>query len=313
VIRIGVVTLDVSHPRSFAQYLKKGTRAQYVAVFNDGFRGDDEVEAFIRNFGLEKRCKSAEELADYADIGFVQSCNWDKHLRQAMPFIERGKPVFIDKPIVGCLADCRKLEELASKGAVILGSSSVRYAREVAAFATTPEEERGRVVNVFGTAGNDEFNYGVHVVEGIGGITGPGAVSCRFVGRGESDGKACETFFVRFETGVTAIYNNFHGMGQPFEMVVMTTKSTHQFRIDTTNLYSCMLDRICDYMETGENRLATVPELTESVKIMLAGRISRESGAAEVKLSDIPEDDPGFDGDKFERGYAAAARKIYLE
>lgn len=311
-IRIGVVNIDVSHPLAFSEYLKKDRRARYVAVYNDGFRGDDEVDAFVQNYSLEKRCRSIDELADCVDIGFVQGCNWDKHLEQAMPFIERGKPVFIDKPIVGSIADCRKLEALAASGAVILGSSSVRYAEEITEFAGLPEEERGKILNIFGTAGVDEFNYAVHIVEGIGGIAGTGAESVRFAGRSVICDKICETFFVRWAGGVTAVYNTFQGTWQPFEMVIMTTKSTYQFRIDTKKIYGALLDRICLYMETGENTLAPVATLTESIRIMLAGRLSRENGGAQVRLSDIPADDPGYDGGLFERGYAHKAAKIYV-
>ena len=312
-IKIGVVNIDVSHPISFAQCLQEmGNKARYSAVYNDGFRGDDEVEAFITKCGLDRRCQSIEELADMVDIGFVQSCNWDNHIEQALPFIERGKPVFIDKPVVGNLRDCRKLEELAAAGAVILGSSSARYANEVVAFASQSEDEVGKVLNVFGTSGVDEFNYGVHIVEAIGGLIGTGAESCKFVGVSRCDGKTCETFFVRFANGVTATYNTFHGLWQPFEMVMQTTKTTYQFRIDSTKIYAALLERICEFMETGNNRLAPVCHITESVKIMLAGRLSRAQGGVEIKLSDIPEDDPGYDGDEFARQYSAAASKIYL-
>ena len=312
-IRIGVVDIDISHPKAFAEYLKQANRAKYVAVYNEGFRTDEEVAGFIRNYGLDKRCASIEELADYVDIGFLQSCNWDKRLRQAMPFIERGKPVFLDKPMVGSIADCKKFEEFAANGAVILGSSSVRYAEEVADFVAKPEEEVGKILNVFGTAGVDEFNYAVHIVEAIGAIL-TGAVSTRFVGSSEADGKICEQFFVRFTSGATATYNTCQGFWQPFELVIMATKGTFQFRVDTDKIYGALLDRICDYMETGENKMASVDALTESVKIMLAGRISREKGGVEVKLADIPADDPGYDGDLFEQRYAAAGKgsALYL-
>jgi Predicted dehydrogenases and related proteins len=311
-IRIGVVNIDVSHPKAFSEYLAKMDRARYVAVYNDGFRGDDEVEAFMQRFNLQKRCSSIEELADFVDIGFVQSCNWDNHLKQAMPFIERGKPVFIDKPIAGSLTDCRKLEQLVSKGAVILGCSSLRYAEEVVDFVNKPEEERGKILNIFGTSGVDEFNYSIHIVEAIGGIAGTGAISNKFVGRSEVDGKKCETFYVKFNSGIMAIYNSFHGLWQPSEIVIMTTKGTYRFGIDFSKVYGALLDRICDYMEKKINALAPVEAITESVKIMLAGRISREKGGIEVKLSDIPADDPGYDGDIFKKEYAAAAKKIYL-
>lgn len=311
-IRIGVVNIDISHPLAFSSYLKAGQRARYAAVYNDSFRGDDEVEGFIKNHGLDQRCRSIEELADFADVGFVQSCNWDQHLKQAMPFIERNKPVFIDKPIVGKLADCQALESLASQGKVILGSSSARYAQEIGAFVAQPESERGRILNVFGTAGVDEFNYAVHIVEAIGGVVGTGAVSNQFVGRSTIDGKTCETYYTRFTNGITATYNTFQGTWQPFEVVIMTTKSTFQFRIDTGRIYGALLDRICEFVETGKSALAPVPALTESIKIMLAGRISREKGGGETKLSQTPPNDPGFDGNRFARDYAAASRKIYL-
>ena len=311
-IRIGVVNIDVSHPLSFAEYLDKGNRARYVAVYNDGFREDDEVNAFIKKFNMEKRCKTVEELAELVDIGFIQGCNWDKHLEYAMPFIVRKKPVFIDKPIAGSIADCRKLEGLVAGGAVILGSSSARYAEEIVDFISMDEEDRGKIMNIFGTSGVDEFNYGIHIVEVIGGLAGTSAVSCRFVGSSECNGKICETFFVRFVNGSTAIYNIYQGTWQPFELVIMTTKTTYQFRIDSSKIYKALLDRICDYMETGKSNLAPMDKLTESVKIMLAGRISRANGGMEMKLTEIPEGDSGYDGYEFEKKYAAAAKKIYI-
>ncbi|MDO8586061.1 MAG: Gfo/Idh/MocA family oxidoreductase [Armatimonadota bacterium] len=312
-IRIGVVNIDVSHPKAFSMYLEKSDRARYVAVYNNAFRTDEEVDGFINMFGLEKRCRSIEELADMVDVGFVQSCNWDNHLKQATPFIERGKPVFIDKPIVGSLADCLALEEFAAKGAVILGSSSVRYAEEVADFASKSEEEVGKIVHIYASVGVDEFNYAIHAVESMGGLI-TGAVSTQFVGRGTVDGKAAETFFVRFANGATATCTICLGNWQPFDLSIMTTTAAYQIRVDATKIYAALLDRICDYMETGVNKMAPVSALTESIKIMLAGRISRNTGGAEVKLADIPIDDPGFDGDEFERGYAknAIGAQLYL-
>lgn len=310
-IRIGVVNIDVSHPLAFSETLRKGNRARYVAVYNDGFREEDEVNAFVQSQGLEKRCHTIEELADMVDIGFVQGCNWDKHLSQALPFLERGKPVFIDKPIVGSLEDCRKVDELAKNGAVILGSSSVRYAEEIQRFASMSEAERGKILHIYGTSGVDEFNYAIHAVEGICGLEPSSIVSARFIDRSSFGEKACETFALRFESGVNAIYNTFHNVWQPFEFVITTTKSTYQFRVDTSKIYGALLDRICDYMETGKSTLATVPVLTNAIRGMLAGKQSRDTGGAEVLLRDI-HPDCAFDGYDFEKGYAAAATKIYL-
>jgi predicted dehydrogenase len=311
-IKIGVVNIDVSHPKAFCDYLMKGNRARYSAVYNDGFRGDDEVNAFIKKYNLEKRYYSISEMADNVDIGFIQGCNWDKHIEYAKPFIDRGKPVFIDKPIAGNLKDCRILEKLAEEGKVILGSSSVRYAYEIQEFLAKPEEERGKILNIYGTSGVDEFNYAIHIVEGICSLNGGKADSVKFVGRSSIENKVCESFFISFNNGATAIYNTFKDNWMPFHIVIMTTKASYYFEIDCGRIYGAMLDRICDFMETGKNTLSSVENITEAIKIMLAARISRENNGNEIKLLDIPEDDLGYDGYKFEKEYATAARKIYL-
>lgn len=312
-IRIGVVNIDVSHPKAFSEYLAKGSRARYVAVYNDGFRGDDEVDAFVRSAGLEKRCATVEELAEMVDIGFIQGCNWDKHLNYIEPFIRLGKPVFIDKPMVGSMPDMEKLRKYIADGAVVIGCSSARYAYEIEEFLARPVEERGEIVNVYGTCGVDEFNYGIHITEAFGGLLGTGAKSCRFVSRAEVGGKACENYVIRYENGVTAVYSLFLGTWQPFDISILTTKGCTSFRIDSSRIYGAMLDRICTWYESGKKTLADPEDIFESIRIMLAGKISKENGGREVALDDIPADYEGYDGDAFEEGYAAAAAKIYLQ
>ena len=144
-IKIGVVNIDVSHPSSFAGILQKEGRARYAGIYNDGFRTDGEVEEFIKEFNLEKRYNSVEELSKNVDIVFIQGCNWDRHLEYAEPVIKLGKPVFIDKPIVGNLADCIKLENLVKEGAIILGSSSARYAQEFVNIRKTIKENNEKL------------------------------------------------------------------------------------------------------------------------------------------------------------------------
>ena len=119
-IKIGLVSIDVSHPLGFAEEIEKYCMdMKYEFLCKESFRGDDEAEWFKNRFGISEIVKNIEDMADKCDIGFVQSCNWEKHLEQALPFIEKGKPVFIDKPIVGSVKDIKKLRELVKNGAVI--------------------------------------------------------------------------------------------------------------------------------------------------------------------------------------------------
>ena len=49
----------------------------------------------------------------------------------------------------------------------------------------------------------------------------------------------------------------------------------------------------------------------ESVEIMLAGLASRENGGKIVRLDELSEDGPAYDGEQFRKGYAAAAGPMY--
>lgn len=311
-IRVGVVNIDTSHPNAFAQKMIDDGRARYVAIYNDGFRGDDEVNGFMEKFGLEKHCKTVEELAEMVDIGFIQGCNWDTHLNYVDPFIKLGKPVFIDKPIVGNVADCRKLIELERKGAIILGSSSVRYCNEVRQYLSLPEEKKGKVLHIDITVGVDEFNYAVHAVEAMCALAETRPVSVRYVGTAHREGQSCETFFVEFEGGVTACYHCVAGNYVSFNVIVLTTVDSYCFTIDNDALYKALLDQICNRLEGKPHCLAGIEDLTDSIKVLLAGKCSRESAGAMVGIDSPALETVRFDGDAFEKEYAANARPMYL-
>ena len=312
-LKIGLVDIDVSHPGAFAAKMQElGLPMRYTHLVNRGFREADEVEGFAKKWDVTVLSDIAE-MAEATDVGFIQSCNWEKHLDFALPFIEKGKPVFIDKPIVGTLADVRRVRELAAKGAVILGSSSARYAAELDAFLAIPVAERGETLHIFASAGVDEFNYGSHVGEIISRLAGAPAVSCRYVGKSEKrDGSYAETFFATFENGITATYTLCTGMWQPFEVSVLTShRGQHTFRIDSSKIYAALLTELAAALEGKENKLASVDEITDSILMMLAGKVSRDRGGEAVAIAELPED-AAFDGATFEKAYAAAASKIYL-
>ena len=301
------MNIDISHPGTFAKKMKEMNRGKYVAIYNDGFRTDEEVDAFIKNNKLEKRCKTIEELVDMVDIGFVHDCNWDKHLKHAMPFIKAGKPVFIDKPICGNLAECNKLEELVKNGAKILGSSSVRYANEFVEIKKQLAENNEEIVSVYGTAGVDEFNYGVHIMEGIHGLLGSGVDSVKYIGTAARSEAPVEQYYVTWKNGIKIIYQLQTGIWQPFDVIVTTNRGIHHFRVDVKQIYSAILKRIFDYMEKGIE-MASITDLTETIKIYLAGKASREQEGAEIKLEDLTLEDKGYDGYAFEKQYALTAR-----
>ena len=308
--RIGTVNIDTSHAPSFAEILLKGDEGRYTAIYNDAFRTDEEVNAFIEKFGLDKRYTDLSEMAKDIDIAFIQSCNWDNHVNQSMPFIEAGVPVFIDKPIAGNLADLKTFEQLDKEGKVILGTSALRYTYEHDSFFAIPEEERGNVVHVSTMVGVDEFNYAIHSVESILGFIGDvSPISTRFIGTSVAGDVPCDSYYVVFENGATACYHICKKGWQPSTALVMTSKTSFAYKIDTSKVYEAMLKQVCAYMAGKENKLATVKQMTDAVKIMLAGKKSAANGGTTELIAELTEADPSFDGAEFEEFYAASQRK----
>ncbi|MBR5263347.1 MAG: Gfo/Idh/MocA family oxidoreductase [Clostridia bacterium] len=307
--RIGTVNIDTSHAPSFAEILLKGDTARYTAIYNDGFRTDEEVNTFMERFGVKERYTDLAEMAKNVDIAFIQSCNWDRHIELSMPFIEAGVPVFIDKPLVGNLKDCKVLEQLAAEGKVILGTSAMRYTYERDSFFAVPEEQRGKILHVSTTVGVDEFNYAIHSVESIlGFLKGDTALSCRHLGSSMVEDVPQDSYFVKFQSGATACYHICMKGWQPSTAVVMTQKTGFVYKLDVNKLYEAMLKHVCAWLKGEPNDMVSLPEMTMAVKIMLAGKKSKENGGCEVALQDLRDDDPGFDGYAFEEFYAESQR-----
>lgn len=296
-IKVGAIDIDTSHPIAFADWMLKSNRGRYTCVYNAGFRSDSYVQKFMSEKNVPVRVSSLEEMAEQVDIAFIHSCNWDKHLGLAEPFIRAGKPVFIDKPIVGSIADCRKVEHQVKFGAVILGSSSFRYCKQFSEFMQKPVSERGEIIALFGSIGVDEFNYGIHVIEALGAFVPAGAESVKCISAGRT-----EQYAVNYTNGVQAIYQLCLGIWRPTNMVVTTTKGSFSITPDINLLYDGLLGRIFDYMEKGKH-MASIHELTESIKIAIAGKVSKEHGGNGITISGL-ESNLKYDGRAFETYYA---------
>lgn len=314
-MKIGCVSLDTSHPKGLATQMEKNCMdMNYEYLWDKGFRQECEKEWFVKRFGLAGQVENIEDMVDKVDMGFIHACNWEKHIDHAMPFIEKGKPVFMDKPLVGSMKDVKKIRELMAKGAKIYGSSSCRYCPEVQAFKNEKPETKGEVLGIFCTVGTDEFNYGVHVLEIMSEIAGAKAVSSQFAGYGKTSGNMhCEIYNVQFENGIRGTYHLTVGKHQHFHLTVSTTNGIRYWHLDPNFFLVSILKELYNEWRYGKSNLTDIETLLNCTEVMLCGKKSRdERGGAEVTLAELTEDD-AFDGYAFEAGYAAAAGIAYKD
>ncbi len=194
-IRVGIIGLDTSHVPAFTKAMndKAATgdlaAVEVVAAFPGGSpdiaSSRDRVEGYtkeLRDLGVEI-VGSIDELLPKVDAVLLESVDGRPHLQQAIPVIKAHKPLFIDKPVAGSLADAVAIYKLAKEqGVPCFSSSSLRFSPGI--LGMRKDERVGEVLgcDAFGPCALEEhhpdlFWYGIHGVEILCTIMGPGCES----------------------------------------------------------------------------------------------------------------------------------------
>jgi len=204
-LRIGLIGLDTSHVIAFTKIINdpKATgplaKAKVVAAFKGGSRDipssadriDKYTETLTKEYGL-KLYPTIAELCKNVDAVMLESVDGRPKVRQAIPVIDAGLPLFIDKPMAGSLADAIFIFEYAKKkGVPVFSSSSLRYGK------TNQAIRHGSIGTVTRAEVHspcslevrhpDLFWYGVHGCESLFTVMGTGCQTV--VRRTTADGK----------------------------------------------------------------------------------------------------------------------------
>ncbi len=196
-IRIGMIGLDTSHVTAFARLLHDpADRAhvpggRIVAAYKGGSpdlaASRDRIEGYtaeLRDRHGVKIVDSVAALCAQVDAVMIESVDGRPHLEQARPVIQAGKPLFIDKPMAASLADAQEIFRLARAAKVpVFSASSLRFGAATQAvrggsLGRVQEAETFCPVNVEPTH-PELFWYGIHGVESLFTVLGPGCVSVR--------------------------------------------------------------------------------------------------------------------------------------
>lgn len=90
-----------------------------------------KAKLFAQTFlGAPQICDSPEDVAEGIDAVFISDCTLEgkDHLSLAAPFLKRGIPTFLDKPLAFSLKDAREIVRLAkTHRAPLLSASSLSF------------------------------------------------------------------------------------------------------------------------------------------------------------------------------------------
>jgi len=224
----------------------------------------------------------AEDVIGHVDAVIVSTDKGHEHVERCRPFVEAGLPIFVDKPLTDNEPDLVQFEEWVRAGKRIMSSSCMRYAKEFWPYRTSTHE-LGRIRYATITTPKSWERYGIHALEGVYPILGPGFVSARNTGTEDRN-----IVHLKHESGADVVIAAIGDMYGAFGVLTLGGTSGHAavgFG-DTFYAFKAQLLAFVEYLQTGQ-RPFPFSETVELMKIIIAGIRSREQGGREVFLSEI--------------------------
>jgi predicted dehydrogenase len=296
VIRAGMIGLDTSHVPAFVGIFNSTNASGDVAGINvvAGYPGGTDLPASrdrVAKFTEQIRAKGVEivdsipKLLEKVDVVMLESVDGRIHLQEAIPVIKAGKPLWIDKPVAGSLADAITILELAKKHNVpCFSSSSLRFGQELQDLKKS--EELGTVMGAstwgpcsYSTGTPDMFFYGIHGIEPLFVLMGTG---CETVSRIATK----DTDFVTgvWKDGRVGTYRGIHRGKAAFGAVVHGSNAIVQ--VSKGGDYEDLCREVGKFFKTRTPPVSA-EETIEIFAFMEAADESKRQGGKPVALKNV--------------------------
>ena len=232
---------------------------------------------------IPEAVSSPEEMIGKVDAVIIATDIGSEHVERARPFIEAGIPLFIDKPLCDNYEDLCFFRDAAARGVKFCSSSSMRYCKEFIPFQNGKIREVGTPRLMTINMCKSWEAYGIHALEAIYPIAGPGFISVRNTG-GDQDHNIVH---LKHRDGFDVIIGSIYDM--IFDPTITITGTQGVIQLKTTDSYfsfRLQLVKFIEYLRTG---IPPVPfsETDELMQLVIGGIISKEQNGREVFLNEL--------------------------
>ena len=295
-LRAGIIGLDTSHVPAFTKLFNNpkadGDLAgiKVVAGYPGGTdmpASKDRVAKFteqVRGMGVEI-VDSIPKLLEKVDVVLIESVDGRIHLQEAREVFKSGKPVYIDKPLAGTLAEAIAIFELAKKSGVrTWSSSSSRFGADL--LALKGNADIGDILGVttwgpcsYQSGTPDLFFYAIHGIESLFTLMGTG---CETVAR--SKGPVTDQVTGVWKDGRIGTYRGIIKGKSEFGAMVYGAKGNQMG--GKTISYEALCRQIGKFFRTNEVPVSEA-ETIEIFTFMEAADESQRQGGKPVALADV--------------------------
>ncbi len=204
-----------------------------------------------------------------------------EHVERCKPFLDAGIPMFIDKPLVDNEEDLKTFIKWRNEGKKFISSSSMRYCKEYEPFYNNGTYELGKLMYICSPMPKKYENYGIHALEAMFPLVGPGFISAQNTGTYEQT-----MVHLKHESGCCVDIPMGIGMAGAGITVIGTAGSRYLQAGDSYRAFKKQLDLFVHWLRTGEEPVP-FEHTVELMKLVIAGLRSREEGGRVVELSEI--------------------------
>jgi predicted dehydrogenase len=295
-MKIGAIGVDSSHLPEFSRRVNalhdSGKSRCRVTTFFDPGHHDmpaDQVRKWREQtlaMGITESA-SMESLLDNVDGVMVLSLSGHGHADLASPALERGMPTYIDKPLTCSLDQAKRLVAQArqSKGGCY-SASSLRFTAEI------PKLDRNALgdlvaIDAYGPGElNDSmpglFYYGVHTIEMVDALWGPGVARVRC-----QTGPDRDLVDLQYKEGRHAHLRLERKGAYEFGATVHGSKGVESFKVDFGEIYNNLILGMTRFFETGVAPVQ-INDILENIAVMAAGNLSMAAGGRWVDIPELP-------------------------
>ena len=294
-LRAGMIGLDTSHVPAFAKIFNSAKTGDLASVrIVAGYPGGTDLPDSrnrVGKFTDQLRAMNIEiadtipKLLEKVEVVLLESVDGRIHLQEAIPVLKARKPLFIDKPVAGSLADAIAIFELAKKQNVpCFSSSSLRFAPGIRELIQN--EKLGGIAGAatwgpcsYQEGTPDMFFYGIHGIEPLYALMGTGCESVTRIATKDTD-------FVSglWKDGRVGTYRGIRSNRADFGAIAYGKKAILQSAREGG--YEELCQEVARFFKSGKPPV-NAEETIEIFAFMEAADESKRQGGAPVSLANV--------------------------
>ncbi len=295
--RVGIIGTDTSHVPAFVKLFNATDaegdykKVEIVAAVKGGMPDNESSWGRKDRYATEIASQGVtiyetiEEMLPHVDGVMVESVDGRLHLEMVRPVLEAGKPVFIDKPMAGNLWEVLEIFRIAEeKNVPVFSASSLRYSAGMQEVRNASPYGETHGVDAWSPCHLNEkhpdfYWYGIHGVETLFTMMGPGCVSVSRTSTPNYD-----LAVGLWENGKIGTFRGIRAGSAPYGGMVFGSKGVNF--AGKYDGYKPLADEICKFFLTGKSPIDP-RETLEIMAFMTAADASKAQNGAHVTLESV--------------------------